>query len=71
MGNLKYPKGETVWTEYYNKSHELRFIITSKTTRENYFLYELVGEEFKKLGRAKTPTELEIKYKIKENLSRI
>lgn len=68
MGNLKYPKGEIVWTEYYTSSHELMFILTSKSSREYYFLYELVDGELKKIGRAKTPTELEIKNKIKERL---
>ncbi len=63
MAEPKYPKGERVWAGYYNKNHELLFIITSKgISRDYYFLYELVGGEFKKLGKARSPTELERKY---------
>ena len=64
MKSLKYPKGEKVWESYYNESRELKFIITSKSTRDSYFLYELVNGEFKKLGKAKTPPELVEKYDV-------
>ena len=66
---VKYPKGETVWVSYYNINHELLFIMTSKPLRDYYYLYELVDNEFKKLGRATTPTELEEKFKIREKMS--
>lgn len=65
---MQYPKGEIVWTGYYNLSHQLRFIITSKPSRDYYFLYEVVDGTFKKLGKAKTPTELEEKFKICDKL---
>lgn len=68
MKNLKYPKGETVWESYYNTSRELKFIITSKTVRDYYFLYELVDGEFKKLGKAKTPPELVEKYDVEKKI---
>ena len=55
MAEPKYPKGERVWVGYYNAEHELCFILTSKDSREFYFLYELVDGEFKKLGKARTP----------------
>lgn len=61
---FKYPKNETVWVSYYNESRELKFIITSKTTRDAYFLYELVNDEFKKLGKSKNPPELVEKYDV-------
>lgn len=65
MSNTKYPKGEKVWVSYYDTTHTLRFIMTTKDKfREFYFLYELVDGEFKKLGRAKSPTELERKFNI-------
>ena len=66
--NLKYPKGEIVWESYYNKSRELKFIITSKPIRDSYFLYELVDGEFKKLGKAKTPPELVEKYDVEKKI---
>ena len=65
---MTYPKGEQVWTSYCNSSHELLFIVTSKPTRDFYFLYELVDGVFKKLGKAKSPLELEEKFNIHERM---
>lgn len=66
---MKYPKGETVWVSYYNSNKELLFIMTSKPIRDFYFLYEVVDREFKKLGKAKNPTELEEKFKVRDKMS--
>ena len=69
MSNLKYPKGERVWVGYYNAQHELLFIMTSKeTSRDYYFLYELVGGTFRKLGKARSPKELEAKFDVKKKM---
>lgn len=68
MTDITYPKGERVWTGYYNKAGELLFIITSKETRDWYFLYALEDGKFKKLGRAKNPPELEIKFHVLEQM---
>lgn len=69
MSALKYPKGERVWVSYYDTSHELRFILTSKeSSREYFFLYELVDDAFKKLGRARFPKELEAKFDVDKKL---
>lgn len=65
---MTYPRGEVVWTSYYNSSHELLFIVTSKPTRDFYFLYEVVGGAFKKLGKAKSPSELEEKFRVHERM---
>ena len=68
-GNLKYPKGEHVWVNYTNRNGDLLFIMTSKNgNRDWYYLYELVGTEFKKLGKAREPPELESRYKVKEKM---
>lgn len=65
----KYPKGEHIWVGYYNTSNELKFIVTSKeTSRDYYFLYELVGATFRKLGRSKSPRELEEKFEVDKKL---
>ena len=65
MSSLKYPKGERVWVGYYNTKHELLFILTSKeSSREYFFLYELIDGAFKKLGRARSPKELESKFDV-------
>ena len=65
MTGPKYPKGERVWVGYYNANHELLFILTSKeSSREYYFLYELADGAFRKLGRARSPLELEEKFDV-------
>lgn len=48
--------------------YELCFILTSKESREFYFLYELVDGEFKKLGKARTPKELEDKFEVSKRM---
>ena len=65
---MTYPRGEKVWTSYYNSSHELLFIVTSKPIRDCYFLYEVVDGACKKLGKAKSPLELEEKFKVYERM---
>ena len=65
MGKLKYPKGETIWVSYFNSKEELRFIITAKSQRDYYILYELVDNQFIKLGKGKFPPELEKRFNIK------
>lgn len=60
--NIKYPKGEIVWVSYYNTEHELQYIITSKPVRDFYFIYKYENGDFKKLGRSKSPVELEEKF---------
>lgn len=54
-----YPKGEIVWVGYYDKSHDLRYITTSKAARDFYYLYELKDGKFVKLGRDKSPKGIE------------
>ena len=57
-----YPKGEIVWVCHYDDSHNLRYITTSKPTRDFYFLYELKDGKFVKLGKDKNPQVLEEKH---------
>jgi len=66
----EYPKGERVWAGYYTQQHELMFIITSKESRDFYFLYELVDGKFKKLGKSRSPKELEEKFGVEEKIRR-
>lgn len=58
-----YPKGETVWVQYHAAAGVLKYILTSKTEDRNiYYMYALVNGTFQKLGRGKSPVELERKY---------
>lgn len=59
---LQYPKGEIVWVGQYDINHNLRYIITSKASRDFYYLYELRDGKFVKLGRDRSPKVLEDKY---------
>lgn len=68
MMELKYPKGEHVWAGYYNRSGDLLFIITSKETRDWYYLYQLVDGAFKKLGKAHDPSELVEKHSVEKTI---
>lgn len=64
----KYPKGEIVWTDYRDQKGNTVYIMTSKPTRDFYFLYELKGNEFVKLGKAVSPLELEKKFNTKKGM---
>lgn len=57
-----YPKGEIVWVGHYGKDRDLRYIITSKPTRDFYFLYAMKAGKFVKLGKDKNPCALEKKF---------
>lgn len=59
---LVYPKGEIVWVGHYDQDNNLRYITTSKPARDYYFLYELRGDKFVKLGKDRNPRILEDKY---------
>ena len=58
-----YPKGETVWVQYHAAAGVLKYILTSKTgDRNTYYVYELANGVFQKLGRGRSPKELEEKF---------
>ena len=62
---FKSPRGEIVWTAYYDAGRRLRFFLTSKPLRDYYFLYSVEEDgSFKKLGKSKSPTDLEQKHKV-------
>lgn len=66
---LKYPKGEEVWTRYLGASGKTMFILTSKLgSRDYYYLYELIDGKFKKLGKASSPRVLEDKFNVAERV---
>jgi len=63
--NIKYPKGETVWVSYCNSSGKVMFVLTSKPARDFYFLYKVLENgSLEKLGKAKSPPELEEKFNV-------
>ena len=66
--SIKYPKNERLLHSFTDIHGNLRYIITDKKIKDGYYLYELKGDSFVKLGKGKTPIELEKKYKFKQNL---
>jgi hypothetical protein len=66
--NILIPKNERLWTTYRNVHNEILLYITSNNSRDTYFLYEVQRNACKKLGKAKTPQELEEKFNIWEVL---
>lgn len=43
-------------------------LITANQSETVFYLYERVGDEYKKLGKSDNPLELEIKYKMHEKI---
>lgn len=52
-------KNETVWLYGQDGNGNLKYVITSNSDRSWYYIYD---KEYNKLGKARTPTELEGKY---------
>ena len=68
MANLVYPKDEIRWVGYHDIEGELRYLMTSKATRDVYFLYELQDGKFVKLGKDKSPRGLVANFGADEAL---
>ena len=65
---MKYPTNETAWVRYVNRRGETVSVITSKETRDWYYLYDAVDGELVKRGKAKEPTELVEKFSVEERM---
>ena len=60
---IKPPRGERIWTTWYNIDGSAAYVITSKDTRDYYYIYAVGSDgSLTKLGKARTPPELEEKY---------
>ena len=62
MSHLDYPKGEIRWVSHYDQTGNLRYLVTSKPTRDRYFLYEQIDGKFIRLGSGPDPKKLEDRY---------
>lgn len=57
------PKGEYGWLVFKDTDGNPLYIITSKGNREYYYMYQVFKDRsIKKLGRDKSPAELERKF---------
>ena len=69
MSEPKCPRGEMVWVRYCLKDGTMKFMLTSKKqNRDFYFLYEVIDDKLVKLGRSKSPPELERKFEVHKKL---
>lgn len=69
MNDVTPPKGEIGWVCYYDVNGKPVFILTSKPIRDCFYLYEVLSDgKLHRLGRAKTPPELEEKYNVEERM---
>ena len=48
--------------QYKDSNGAVTHFLTSKSDRSMYYLYEVTGDSYKKLGKAKRPPDLEEKY---------
>ena len=53
------PKTETIWVTYTSEKGEVYHTTAKTNNRDYYSLYKMVDGKAQKLGRARTPTELE------------
>jgi hypothetical protein len=56
------PKTEIIWVTYTSEKGEVYHITAKTNNRAYYYLYKMVDGKAQKLGRARTPTELEEKF---------
>ena len=68
MKRSRLPPGDIVWTQYFTAEGKLAFVLTSKPAQDTYSLYELSGDAYRLLGRAKDPKTLEEKFHIVDRL---
>lgn len=62
----KIPSNEIEWVEYFNREHRPLFLLTSKESRDFYFLYEILDKGYRRIGKATSPTALEEKFRVIE-----
>lgn len=58
---MRVPNNEILWVTYCVDG-TMRWVVTSKQARDYYFLYKVGAKVLEKIGRAKSPDELEEKY---------
>ena len=70
MPEARYPRGETALVGYYNSSGDRVFLLTERQNKDGwFFLYEDQPDgTIKKLGRSKSPVELENKYDVSKKM---
>lgn len=65
---MKLPKNEELCTTYFGVDGKELFVMTRDLFGITYFLYEVIDDKIKKLGKAPSPIELEKKYSVNEKI---
>lgn len=63
-----FSKSEILWTTYADRSGNPVFAVTSNLSRSVYYLYDMSKSEPVRLGKGKTPKELESKFHVTERM---
>lgn len=66
--SIKYPKNEELAQTFRDVGGNIRYIITYKKIKDGYILYQLNCGKFEKVGKCRSPNELDRKFKFKQNL---
>ena len=67
MPEIRTPSGERIWVQYFDDGQTLKYIMTSKDpNRDYYILYEVKDGKLNKLGRSRSPYELEEKFGLNQ-----
>ena len=56
------PRTERIWLTRLTESGETYYITSKESDRNMYFLYRVDGDKAVKIGKAKSPADLEEKY---------
>lgn len=56
------PKTEQIWIKRTTLKGEIFYITSKESNRSYYFLYKMEEDKAVKLGKSKSPVELERKY---------
>lgn len=68
--DYKIPKNERAWVLYLDSDHNPKFVVTSKESRDSYFLYRILDGKLERLGKAATPDVLEKKFGVENELKK-
>lgn len=61
------PKTERIWTRRTTKSKDVYITTSKQNDRTYYFMYKIVDGKAVKLGKSKSPLELDRKYVTNDN----
>lgn len=61
------PKSERIWTHRTTKNKNVYITTSNQNDRTYYFMYKIIDRKAVKLGKSKSPLELDRKYVSDDN----